>query len=479
MPIRIRLLSSLAAALALSAPGFGANLDGSSQEAGNAEAARLYTQAGDYVTTMSEGSYSYAYLQFYWKQAQSNVDRIRRVYADSPTAHAIAGGDLKLGKYPLDYFKERVLFNLERKRLGAFDDVNCSIFLYGLDEKRNDPVREQALAGILEVLARRQRWGEAMAFPVLDEHRPLLLRSIFRVAADYDQKKVVESMLKSIKGGEKGTEGFDPNPILAESIALLGKPRSELYQFVADHPTDDVRIAALRAVVERAVLIHRREALHLTIGKTIPDVHFSVQRPAVRDDVPAVAARLFLGRSDVAAPLFAVYRAALGAEPGPDAPAEAHIAYMRYLADADKMDDVGSYPRKGNLAAATERACELKAIELFAEAGRIDEAERRRKDFGARGPGESDKAALAEFTGRMDSTSVRLVVREKTFAELPISDPCVLAVAIMQWSLSPNRSQRGATPWDGVVFKAARGFDNLPEPDSIAVSDAASSVKPY
>ena len=52
-----------------------------------------------------------------------------------------------------------MLYNLELKRLGAFDDVNCAIFLYGLDEDRNDPVRDEALANILEVMARRQRWG--------------------------------------------------------------------------------------------------------------------------------------------------------------------------------------------------------------------------------------------------------------------------------------------------------------------------------
>jgi hypothetical protein len=467
----------LAAALAPAARLLAANLDGSSADVGNAEAARLYTQANDYVTTMAEGSYSYAYLQFYWKHAESNVDRVRRVYPDSPTARAMANGELKLGPYPLDYFKERVLFNLERKRLGAFDDVNCAIFLYGLDEKRNDPIRDEALAGILEVMARRQRWGEVMAFPVLEEHQPLLLRSIFRVAADYDQKKIIKEMLDGTTQAEKSAAGFDP--IQAEAIVLLGKPRTELYKFVEEHPQDDVRLAALRAVVGRAVLIHRRESLHLPPAETIPDVHFSVQRLGVRDDVPAVAARLFPGRPEAAAPLLAVYGAALGIPPGSGAPAEDHLAYMRYLADAGQLDEVASYARENKLAAGAKEACELKAIELLAEAGRLEDAERARKEFAGRGAHESDRAGLAEFIGRMDSTTVRLVVREKTFAELPISDPCVLATAIMNWSLSPTRSQRGATPWDAVVMKEAGGFENLPEPDSTTVSDAASAVKPY
>jgi hypothetical protein len=79
----------------------------------------------------------------------------------------------------------------------------------------------------------------------------------------------------------------------------------------------------------------------------------------------------------------------------------------------------------------------------------------------------------------MDSTEDQLVAREKTFSELPITDPCVLAIAIMDWSLTPNRSQRGAAPWDSVVYKFAGGFENLPKPKSAAVSDAASTVKPY
>ena len=467
----------MVAALAPAASLLAANLDGSSAEVGNPEAARLYTEANDFVTTMSEGTYSYAYLQFYWKHAQSNVDRARRVYPDSPTARAIARGDLKLGPYPLDYFRERVLFNLERKRLAAFDDVNCAIFLYGLDEKRSDPIRDGALASILEVMARRQRWGEVMAFPVLDEHRPLLLRSIFRVAADYDQRKIVESMLKEITPAEQTEAGF--NPILAEAQALVGKPRSQLYQFVADHPEEDVRLAALRGIVERAVLIHRRDSLHLGSGDSIPTMHFAIQNLGLRDDVPAAALRLFPGRPAAAAPLLGLYSAALGIPPESQASVDAHLAYLRYLADQGQLDQVETYARENKLAGEARRACELKAIELLAEAGRSEDADRARKEFGAHDAGDSDQAALAEFIGRMDSTKVRLVVREKTFAELPISDPCVLAVAIMDWSLSPNRSQRGATPWDAVVFKAAAGFDNLPEPDSTAVSEAASAVKPY
>ncbi len=477
MPFRIRLLTLSIAALALAAPLAAANLDGSTEEAGNAEAARLYDEASAYVTNMAEGQYSYAYLQFYWKRAQSNVDRIRRVYPDSPTARAMSRGELKLGPYTLDYFKERLLYNLELKRLGGYDDVNCAIFLYGLDPSRNDALREEALSRILEVLARRQRWGEALRFPVLQAHRPLLLRSIFRVAAFYDQQDMVQKMISESSPGERAAAGF--NQIQAEALALLGKPRTELYRFVADHPESEVRLAALHGVVERAVLLQRMDAHHIPSGRAIQTVHLVVLNLSLRDDVPAVAARLFKDSPDDAAPLLSVYSASLGVSPGPGAPDEAHFAYLRFLADSGRLDAVQSYPRDNGLAGKVARVCRLKAIELLAEEGQLDQAEAIRKEFAERSPADANDAALAEARGQMDSTEDQLVAREKTFAELPITDPCVLAVAIMDWSLTPNRSQRGATPWDSVVYKFAGGFDNLPKAKSAAVSDAASTVKPY
>ncbi len=467
---RIRLLSLIACALALSAQLRAANLDGSTQEAGNAEAARLYSEANAYVTHMAEGQYSYAYLQFYWKRAQANVDRIRRVYAESPTAASLSRGDLKLGTFELGYFKERVLYNLELKQLGSFDDVNCAIFLYGRDEGRRDEARDEALADIIEVMARRQRWEEALRFPVLDVHRPLLMGTIFRIAAFYDQQDMVKRLTLGAAEPLRQAAGFDA--ILAKAQALLGKPRGELFAFVDKHPDDAVRVAALRGIVERAILIGRMDGHHLPNGQSIQTVHLAVQNLALRDDVKAAAARLFRDSPDGAAPLLAVYSASLGISPEPGAAPGAHEAYLRYLADAGKLDEVAAYGLGG-------RACRLKAIELLAEAGRADEAERLRLAFAAPATPDGNAAALAEFRGLMDSAEVPLVAREKTFADLPISDPCVMATAIMDWSLTPNRSQRGATPWDAVVFKFAGGFDNLPKPKSAAVSDAASTVKPY
>jgi hypothetical protein len=477
MPIRIRLLSLVIAALVLPAGAKAANLDGSTPEVGNAEAVRLYTEANAYVSNMAEKDYSYSYLQFYWKRAQANIDRIHLVYPDSPTAAALAKGDLKVGPYELDYFKNRILYNLEVKRLGAFDDVNCAIFLYGRDETRSDARRDEALADILEVLARRQRWEEALRFPVLAAHRPLALHSIFKVAAFYGVDDMVKKITARTTPAERKAAGFDP--LLAEAMALQGKPRADLFRFVAEHPDDGVRKAAFSGIIDREILIHRMERLHVSFANAIQTVHIVVQNTSMRDDVITVAPKLFNGSLDAAAPQLAVYFASQGKAPASADLLEAHLAYLQFLADSGRMGDVATYVRDNSLPQKTRSACQLKVIEIYAAAGETSEAEAARKAFAPDFTPGADDAAIAEFRGRIDSTDAPFEARKSSFADLPISDPCVMAVGIMEWSLSPNRSQRGETPWDAVVARFAGGFDNLPKPKSAVVGDASSTLKPY
>jgi hypothetical protein len=479
MSIRIRLLSLAVLAFPVAVPARAADLDGSPPAVGAAEAVRLYDRANDFVTRIHEGDYSYVYLQFYWKRAESNVDRVLHVYADSPMARTLASGSLKLGPYPLDYFRDRVLYRLEQKRLGALDSVNCQIFLYGLDERRDDAGRNAALESILEVLARQQRWGEVLAFPVLDRHRALLLGTIFRVAARYDQKAIVDRLLASVLPGQQQAAHFWPE--LAEADALLGKPRAQLDALIKAHPGDDVRRAALNGYVLREITIRRMQTLRASIKATIATTHFEVLNLTQRDDVVAAAARLFPGRPALAAPALAIYRASQGEVPARSAAVEAQVAYLRYLADAGRFDelDAAVATASASLAPASQRRLQEAAIEFYAEAGRTEDAERGRLALAAQGPAAADAAGLAEFRGEAESIGTQLTVREKTFADLPIRDACVLAQAIGEWSLSPNRTQRGAFPWDAVVYKVSPGFDHLPPPASIAVKDAASTLKPY
>jgi hypothetical protein len=477
MPFRIRPLSLLIAALAFSTAARAANLDGSTPEVGNAEAERLYREANEYVLNMHEGEFSYSYLQFYWKRAQSNLDRIRRVYADSPTAKSLEHGQLKVGSYSLDYFKDRLLYNLELKHLGAFDDVNCAIFLYGLDPSRNDAKRDEALSNIVEVLARRQRWEEALRFPVLQVHRPLLLASIYRIAAFYGADAMAKKIYMMATPAERDAANLDA--LTAEGIALKGKPRSDLFQFIFDHPTDAVRKGAMEGIVEREILIRRMERLHISFRDTIQTIHEVVLNTSLRDDVAGIAPKIFNGSLDAAQPQLDVYLAAEGTAPASSSSTEAHLAYIQYLADSGRMDAVSTYGRDNGLTGKAKRACALMVIEMYAEAGQTSEADKARVAFSAEFTPGADDAGLAEFRGSINSTEAPFVAREKSFADLPISDPCVMATAIMEWSLAPSRSQHGATPWDALIFRFAGGFENLPKAKSAVVGDAASTLKPY
>jgi hypothetical protein len=477
MTKRISLLCLVLPALLAASPLRAANLDGSSAADGDAEAARLYERANDYVSNMHEGGYSYAYLQFYWKRAQSNIDRIRQVYPDSPTAKALARGDLKIGPYPLDYFRERVLYNLETKQLGAFEDINCAIFLFSLDTKRSDAVRDRARLEIVEALSHRQRWEEALRFPVPDSQRAQLHAAVFRVAVFDDHPEMVEKLTRTTPQSMRDAAGF--SAILAEGMALQGKPRSELYAFLVSHPEADVRRAALKGVIERDEAIRLLERLRIPVDASIKTSHFLVENEFLRDDVPAVATQIYGGDLDAAAPQLAAYFASTGRAPASAASVEAHTAYMDYLFSSGRLDAAATYVRDNNLRAEARRACELKMIGLYAEGGQMPEAEKARKAFAPAFSPAADEAALAEFMGRLDMPKAPVVAYAKTFADLPITDPCVLATAIMEWSMSPDRSQRGATPWDAVVQRYAGGFDNLPKPKSSAVSEAASTLKPY
>ena len=441
----------------------------------NAEAQRLYDRASDYVTNIREGSFSYAYIQFHWKRSQANVERVLRVYPQTPTGQALASGKLKLGEFDLPYFKDRVLAHLETKRLAAYDAVNCAIFLYTFDEKRWDDTRRAALVRILEVLSRQQRWSEALRFqPVLDEDRPLKTASIFRVAARFEAEDIVKQILAAAPKAELPAL----HAILGEALALRGRPRTEIAKLLDASPDDIVKLGVLDGMIQREVAIQRTAALRLP-AKDIYLAGGSLQRPEVRDDVEAVARTFFPTPTAGSAELLARSNAALGTRPAATAASSVHVAYLEYLAAFEKFDELEAYLRQSNLPAAVRQPCELKAIELYAQAGRMEDAERIRAPYLKAGGSGAELSALAEFRGQMNSSEVLLTVHPQTFASLPISDPSVLAQALMEWSLSPNRSVRGAAPYDAIVLKFLPGFANLPEPKSAEVRDAASSLKPY
>lgn len=440
----------------------------------DAEAKRLYDRAHDYVVNIPEGDYSYAYMQFHWKRSQANLERIARVYPATPAGRSLAAGQLKLGAFEPAYFRDRVLSRLEEKRVAAYDAVNNAIFLYNFTENRWDDTRRAALGKILEVLSRQQRWSEALQFPVLDTDKAYKAAAIFRVAARFEVEAIVKQLLAVTPKADLPAT----HALLGEALALRGRPRTEIAKLLDQSPDDVVKLGVLSGMIEREVAIQRAAALRLPTA-TIFLAGGALQRPTVRDDIAAVTKTFFPSPTPASTVLLDTFHAALGTKPANQAAIPVHLAYLEYLAIFEKFDELESYVNSSSLPQTSRQPVTLKAIELYAQVGRLDVAERLRAPFVAAGDPLAATSALFEFRGQMNSTAAPLTVHPKTFSSLPITDTCVLAQAIMEWSLTPNRAIRGAAPYDSVVQKFLPGFANIPAPKSDAVRDASSALKPY
>ena len=431
----------------------------------DAEAARLHRNANDFVNNVVEPDYSYAYMQFYWKRAGSNIDRIIRAYPSSPTAAQIGRGELRVGPFEPGYFKERVLPRLEEKKVASFDAINCAIFLYNLETNTNAGDREALLAEIVRTLCRQIRWGEALAFPVLDEQRPWLWETVIRQSAIYRNDALTAELLTNILPGAK------PRLVLAaaEGLAFRGETPEELEKFLADHPeTPAARLAALRGLVRREIQIERAVQLRQPL-KGLYDGVDGIQKPEQRSDLAAFAATVPAAHAAEADRLLARYHAGTGrwdeAQRLAPRDPETAVVYLEYLVLHERYSD------------AVALAAPLGAIENSAllvaltRAGRTAEAATvRTRLVPMMGAAQIE---FTEFRGRMLSTEPQLVVRERSFADLTLSDPNLTGRLICEWSLTPNRTLRGATPWDAVVFKFAPGFDNLPPPKDRKKVEAA------
>jgi len=422
----------------------------------DAEAARLHRNAKDFVQNVVEPDYSYAYMQFYWKRAGSNIDRIVRAYPSSPTAAQIGRGELRVGPFDPGYFKERVLPRLEEKKVASFDAINCAIFLYNLESNTDAAGREALLAEIVRALCRQIRWGEALAFPVLDEQRPWLWETVIRQSAIYRNDELTKELLTNIVPEAK------PRLVVAtaEGLAFRGDPPEALEKFLAEHAQiPAARLAALRGLVRREIQIERAVQLRQPL-KGLYDGVDGVQKPEQRADLAAFAATVPPALAADAGRLLARYHAGAGrwdeAQRLAPRDAGAAAAYLEYLVLHERYSEAVA------LAAPLGAAENSALLVALARAGRaVEAAAVRSRLTSALGPAQSE---FTEFRGRMHSTDQQLVVRERTFADLALSDPNLTGRLICEWSLTPNRTLRGATPWDAVVFKFAPGFDNLPPP---------------
>jgi hypothetical protein len=476
MLLRIRLLSLLLLLpLVATAPCAAAE----TPEEAAAEAQRLYDHAQAYVNNITEGDYSYAYLQFYWKRAQANVERVLRLYSNTPVGRQLSGGEVAVGPFTLDYFRERVLPRVEVKRLAAYDAVNCAILLYTLEKDRWDDHRRQAFHSIQEVLVRQRRFREALGFPVPEGEEQAHFLTIFRTAVYDGQTDVVQELLTLAEDSDLPDLQPSLRPILAEGIVLSGQPRTELAAFLDRYPDDEVKLAALSRMVDRELLIQRSAALRLDIRDRIRTTHFQVLNPQVRDNVPETARVFFPQGHPQADLLLARLRAGLGERPARDAALAVHREFLDYLVDMERFDDVENYLASTRLSGSRQTEVEMTLIEFWARAGRMAESEAIRERLARAGGAQADAATLAQFRGRMESRTHPITVRERTFADLPVNDSAVLVVAMMEWSLTPNRSIRGAAPWDAVVLRFLPGFDNLPLPEDDEGAAAAAASPLY
>ena len=326
------------------------------------------------------------------------------------------------------------------------------------------------------MLSQQKRWAEALRFPAKENEQAFKAAAIFRVAARLEANEIVRQLLAATpKENLTATRA-----ILGEALALRGRPRTEITQLLDEDSSDLVKLGVLSGMIEREVAIQRAAALR-TPTKNIFLAGAALQRPDVRDDVLTTARTFFPAASSASSAsteLVDAYRAALGAQPASSAPTSVHLAYLEYLASFEKFDELEAH-LASRLPAAARQPAALKAIELYAKAGRETDALRHRAPFTRAGGVDAQSAALAEFRGQIHSLEKPLTVQPNTFSDLSIADPCVLAQAIMEWSLTPNRAIRGAAPYDSVVRKFLPGFANIPAPKSDAVRDASSALKPY
>ena len=425
----------------------------------DAEAARLYDRAENYVKAVTEDLYSYAYVQFHWKLAGSNLARITRAYPESPKARELSAGTLRIGPFEPWYFRERVLPRLEEKKVAAFDAVNCAIFLY--TEQGEDRIaRKDLLAQIILTLCRQIRWGEALAFPVLDEERIWLWNLVMRQAVTYRNDKLADELVNNAQ--------LENNTLLlhtqAEAMGFRGETMETLLNFLQDNPehADSLRVGVLRGLVRRQKHIDRAVMLNRPV-KGLYDGVDGIQLPPEAEtedsspwaDLPGFYSTFGQRPSKAARNELARYAAFLGRfnEAARLAPESIWVTdALDWLIDQERYAEAISLGSKH-----PENTADL--VLLLARAGRLEEA-----DEVALRSGGGESLAFARTRGQLLSTSHTFMVREHTFSDLPIDDPNLIGRLICEWSLTPNRALRGAAPWDAIVYKFAPGFDNLPEP---------------
>lgn len=438
-----------------------------------AEAMRLYTRANDFVNNLDEGKYSYAYIQFHWKRAGANLERILRAYPSSPTAKKIQADELMVGEFSHIYFKERVLPRIEEKKVGAFDAINNAIFLYYLPSNTDFTGRRELLRQIIITLCRQERWDEVITFPVPPEDgTPWLWQLITRMAV-YKKAKIADELLLNSKISDLPAL----LAIVAESRAFRGDTREQLEIFLQENASSpELRAAIFAGLVRREIQIQRARELKRPLAGLYDGVD-AIQKPEQTIDLAAFLQTITVGPWQPEAHRnYARYLAALGRLTEARSlvePAEQLMlvtAYAEYLVATEEYGQALALPTVFKLTPSDATAYRLHLIKLLAQAGRETELAHTRTQLPAN---LAAQAVYQEWHGRILSIQNQLVVREHTFALIPLADPNLLGRLICEWSLTPNRNLRGAAPWDAVVYKFASGYAQLPPPKDKNKMEAA------
>lgn len=438
-----------------------------------AEAKRLYERADLYVKKIGEGEYSYEYINFHYLQAMKNIDRILTAYPETEYAQQLKRGDLKLGKFTIDHFRNALLAQLGDMKEATESVVNCAIYLHNLPEANRADSRI-ALGQILETLCRLVRSDEALIFPTLPEDRTFAKETIVRVVSRYLQKDISLSLVQGAEPEEQ--------PVLAaaygEGMAVGGLKLEGLEEWATRYPTPNkvVELGILRGMIERESNIYRdqfdkvkkkREADALKAAQEAAKTSKEPEKPAeppVRYDVAAFARGKF-GASPPpeAVELLAGFQALQGqfdeakklvAKLGPSALVIVVSGYYEHLALVDKLSGDENLHRKLDLAPDAVARCELRQVELLAQNARYAAADKLAAAGSAEFPKFRDQFVRSRMRGVFYSREELFYLNAKTIPNLDIKDPAVCAEVLLDWFLSPNRLLKGSS-WgaDQIIFK--------------------------
>jgi hypothetical protein len=435
-----------------------------------AEAKALYERANQYVQKIGEGEYSYEYINFHYLQAMGNIDRILKAYPETDYGQKLKRGDLKLGKYTLEYFRTTLLAQLGDMKEATESMENCAIYLRSLPDAGAPDARE-ALALILETLCRKVRADEALIFPTLPEDALFAKETIVRVMTRYLQKEVALSLVQSAEPQDR--------PVLAaaygEGMAVGGLELTALNEWAAKYATPDkrVEVGILRGMIERESNIYRdaydkvklrqqKEALDAAkaAGKEVP----KPKKPSTRYDVAAYYGETFAAQPNAEATVaFAGLKALQGGLDEAralvarlDEPAMGKVIanYYDHLGVTGKLTGREDQHRKLLRTPDHQALGQVKLVEYLAQNAKYAEADKLKDDGTAEFPRFRDQFIRARIRGVFYSREELFHLTAKTIPALDLKDPAVCAVVLLDWVLSPNRLQKGSS-WgaDQILFK--------------------------